>query len=61
MNATQRNNLVKYAESHGVRAEIRKEDNAVLVYTEWVGPEGETGFDCDRVRNMRELRQLLGY
>jgi hypothetical protein len=61
MNATLRNNLVNFAESHGHRAEIRPEDNAVLVYTQWVGPEGETGFDCDRVRNMTELRQLLGY
>jgi hypothetical protein len=60
MNATLRNNLVNYAESHGHRAEIR-DDGAVLVYTQYVDANGNTGEDCDRVRNMTELRQLLGY
>lgn len=61
MNNAQRNNLIRFAELHGVRAEVRPEDGAVLVYTEWVNIKGEYGFDCDRVRNMTELRQLLGY
>lgn len=60
MNATLRNNLVNFAEAHGHRAEVR-DDGAVLVYTEWVDGNGKTGVDCDRVYNMTELRQLLGY
>ena len=54
------NELVKIAQQHGHRAEVR-DDGAVLVYTEWVDGNGKTGVDCDRVYNMTELRQLLGY
>jgi hypothetical protein len=52
--------LLSFARVHGHRAEFHP-DGGILVYTEWVDGNGASGVDCDQVRNLIELRQLLGY
>lgn len=53
------NELVTVAKQHGHRAEVL--NGEVLVYTEWVDGNGNTGEDCDKVKNIFDLRRVLGY
>ena len=59
--------LIEIAHAHGVQTMVREADGALLVGTDWVGPDehgnpsARRGTDWDRVRNLRELRQILGY
>lgn len=67
MSPATRDRLIAIAHAHGVKTQIREADGALLVGTDWVGPDehgnpaGRSGTDWDRVRNLRELRQILGY
>lgn len=53
------NELVKIAQQHGHRAEIV--NGEVLVYTFWIDQNDNRGEDCDKVKNIFDLRRVLGY
>jgi hypothetical protein len=52
--------MKQLAESNGCRLERRPEDGAILLYTPIASAEYTEREDCDRIRNMNDLRILLG-